>query len=42
LKLKEKKHKVSIQVQALMDNARPLNYQDLPMLKLDKEIEMKL
>jgi hypothetical protein len=42
LKLKSKKHKVSIEVQALIDSARPLNYQDLPILKLDKEIDIKL
>ena len=42
LKVKSKKYKVSIEVQALIDSARPLNYQDLPILKLDKEIDIKL
>jgi hypothetical protein len=42
LTLKEKKHKIALEVQAVIDNARPLNYQDLPALKLDQEIEIKL
>ncbi|MFZ4714104.1 MAG: hypothetical protein ACOYL6_10345 [Bacteriovoracaceae bacterium] len=42
LNLKEKKHIVTLSTEAILDNARPLNYQDLPVLKLSKEVEIKL
>lgn len=42
VKLDDKNYNVTIKADANLRNSRPINYQDLPLLKLEKEIEIKL
>lgn len=42
LKLKDKKHEVTINSEVVLDNKKPINAADIPLLKAVKEITIKL